>query len=423
MIPAIHPLPIRHDTLITNGLSRNLGGKPEAMKPMYETRLKMKPFNALPPESAAQPTQMAEAMRNLQHAVAQCHDAIFVTDHSGVITRVNPAFEKLSGYAALEIIGKDLSYFTEGGSRCVEYQQIWREIFEQKAHTGVWPLRTKAGHVCALEINVTAVRNAKGTIISLVGTAHVLTPEVKARPSARSSSEDTSRIGHDLRNALMLALANADIAAESLPAEHCARRNLANIRNAVQRAVALLQLLTNREIEDHSGSLSAPVTGGKMPIENSSANQEPPLLVPSETRNGVEARNKSATVLLVEDEPLIRQATAEFLSDSGYNVLAAGSGEEALEQLKEYKDRLDLVITDLLLPKMSGPQLAESVRTARPGVKVLFISGHSQATALGGPAGKQGPLIAKPFSFPILQMKVREMLAQKARAHAAGSSE
>ena len=61
------------------------------------------------------PTQMAEAFQNLQHAVAQCQDAIFIADSAGIITRVNPAFERLTGYSALEIVGKDLSVFTDGG--------------------------------------------------------------------------------------------------------------------------------------------------------------------------------------------------------------------------------------------------------------------------------------------------------------------
>mgnify|MGYP003918925975 CR=1 FL=1 len=84
---------------------------------------------------------MAEAFQNLQHAVAQCQDAIFIADSAGIITRVNPAFERLTGYSALEIVGKDLSVFTDGGPESKLYQAIWRRIFEEKRCTSTLNFR------------------------------------------------------------------------------------------------------------------------------------------------------------------------------------------------------------------------------------------------------------------------------------------
>jgi len=79
---------------------------------------------------------MAEALRNLQHAVAQCHDAVFITASTGVLTRVNAAFEQLTGHSSVELIGKDLSLITKDGGQSSEYQQIWRDIFEEKRYRG-----------------------------------------------------------------------------------------------------------------------------------------------------------------------------------------------------------------------------------------------------------------------------------------------
>ena len=94
------------------------------------------PFSVPGPDQNSQPTRIAEALRNLQHAVAQCHDAVFISDAAGVLTRVNAAFEPLTGHSSMELIGKDLSLIMEGGGQSSEYQQIWRDIFEEKDTRG-----------------------------------------------------------------------------------------------------------------------------------------------------------------------------------------------------------------------------------------------------------------------------------------------
>ena len=104
------------------------------------------------------PTQMAEALRNLQRAVAQCHDAIFIADAAGIITRVNAAFEQLTGQSSLELVGKDLSVITEGGAHCQDYQQIWRSIFEGKQYTGTLKLKTKSAAFFEGEVTITPVQ-------------------------------------------------------------------------------------------------------------------------------------------------------------------------------------------------------------------------------------------------------------------------
>jgi PAS domain S-box-containing protein len=87
------------------------------------------------PDQNSGPTEMAKVLRNLQHAVSQCQDSIFITDAAGVVTRVNPAFERLSGYTPLEFVGKDLSLIIEGGAQSVDYQHLWRRVFEEKQYT------------------------------------------------------------------------------------------------------------------------------------------------------------------------------------------------------------------------------------------------------------------------------------------------
>ena len=87
--------------------------------------------------------KMAQALRNLQCAVTQSHEAVFITDQAGLITRVNPAFEELTGYSAIQALGKDLSAFIARGPHSDEYREIWARIFQQRAFSGTVQLKKK----------------------------------------------------------------------------------------------------------------------------------------------------------------------------------------------------------------------------------------------------------------------------------------
>ena len=168
-------------------------------------------------EQDARPTQMAEALRNLQRAVAQCHDAIFITDVSGVITRVNGAFEQLTSRPARDLVGKDLSLITEGGAQSLEYKHIWREIFAEKQYVGILKLGNESGAVTTVQVVITPVRGSRGRVVSLVGTCHVVAQPEAPKPVSQSESTadpNVARMIHDLRNMLLVIVAHADLACD-----------------------------------------------------------------------------------------------------------------------------------------------------------------------------------------------------------------
>jgi PAS domain S-box-containing protein len=117
-------------------------------------------------------------------------------------------------------------------------------------------------------------------------------------------------------------------------------------------------------------------------------------------------------ILLVEDEAGVRSLSARILSDLGYAVLEAADGEEALRIAQARADvRIDLLLTDVVMPKLGGRQLAEHMAAIHPGVKVLFISGYTQGAV--GPHSRLDRHVAflpKPFTAVALARKVREML-------------
>lgn len=85
------------------------------------------------------------------------------------------------------------------------------------------------------------------------------------------------------------------------------------------------------------------------------------------------------TVLIVEDEPAMREVTRRILSRSGYTVIAPATGHEAIEIAASHTGDIDVLLTDVVMPQMLGKEAAERIRALRPGVTVLFMSGYAQA--------------------------------------------
>jgi PAS domain S-box-containing protein len=119
------------------------------------------------------------------------------------------------------------------------------------------------------------------------------------------------------------------------------------------------------------------------------------------------------TILVVEDELAVRQVVAATLRSCGYKVLEAGSGEEAMRRLRRHEGPLHLALCDLVMPRMNGRKVADSVRTLYPEVKVVFMSGYTDDALLRhGISGTQGSFLQKPFTMEALTQKVREVLAE-----------
>jgi two-component system, cell cycle sensor histidine kinase and response regulator CckA len=122
------------------------------------------------------------------------------------------------------------------------------------------------------------------------------------------------------------------------------------------------------------------------------------------------------TVLLVEDEEAVRTLTVHLLSQSGYAVLPASDGESALQLLAGHKGPVDLLITDVVMPRLSGPQVAAAVRARYPQVKVLYQSGSAGDELRRHGVTIDSNFLAKPFTPSQLSEKVREVLKGTAGA-------
>jgi DNA-binding NtrC family response regulator len=117
------------------------------------------------------------------------------------------------------------------------------------------------------------------------------------------------------------------------------------------------------------------------------------------------------TVLLVEDEPLVREIAKSALSDQGYLVLEAEHGEVALRVAAAHDAEIALVLTDVVMPKMGGRELVEQLRKVRPGIRVLYMSGYTAASIDEQDVVEPGTsFLRKPFALAEMLGKVREAL-------------
>ncbi|PYQ12619.1 MAG: hypothetical protein DMF80_16795 [Acidobacteria bacterium] len=125
------------------------------------------------------------------------------------------------------------------------------------------------------------------------------------------------------------------------------------------------------------------------------------------------------TVLLVEDEDMVRRMTREVLEGAGYQVLEASSGFEALRLSAGHRGRLDLMLTDVVMPGMSGRELAERLAPVRPAMKVLYMSGHTDDAIFHHGVTQAGTgFLQKPFTPEALERRIREMLGRSTAVEA-----
>lgn len=121
----------------------------------------------------------------------------------------------------------------------------------------------------------------------------------------------------------------------------------------------------------------------------------------------------SEVVLLVDDEDTVRSVTKRTLERAGYVVLEASNGQQGLAALQSHGSRIDLLLSDLLMPGMNGASLAERALLLRPDLKVLLVSGHAEDTLVKQTMALGLPFLAKPYTPAELARKVREVLDKK----------
>ena len=131
--------------------------------------------------------------------------------------------------------------------------------------------------------------------------------------------------------------------------------------------------------------------------------------------HGVEADGVE-TVLLVEDDPMVLELGSRVLRSHGYRVLVASNATEALQVAREHAGKINLLLTDVVMPGLPGPDLAARLETVTPGLRVLYVSGYADDSVARLGAEEGISFLAKPFSGEALAARVREVLDQPRRS-------
>lgn len=129
--------------------------------------------------------------------------------------------------------------------------------------------------------------------------------------------------------------------------------------------------------------------------------------MPATTRKAATGK----TVLVLDDEPAVRKLVSAMLTSSGYTVLTADNGENAITTFKKKKQPVDLLLLDVVSPGLPGPVVAERLVGLQPGLRVLFMSGYDDTSVVRRYVVEKGfALLKKPFTQDELAKKVREVL-------------
>jgi len=125
-------------------------------------------------------------------------------------------------------------------------------------------------------------------------------------------------------------------------------------------------------------------------------------------------RRGSETILVAEDEPNVCKLVTGILADYGYEVLLAEDGRDAVKQFVAHRDRIALILMDMIMPRQSGKAAADEIRQLQPEMKILFSSGYTADFIRNRGVNEDGmELIMKPFQPLELLRKIREMLDQR----------
>jgi Response regulator containing CheY-like receiver, AAA-type ATPase, and DNA-binding domains len=183
---------------------------------------------------------------------------------------------------------------------------------------------------------------------------------------------------------------------------------LQGIEIAAKRIAAVV-----RRLEGLRTPQRIPALGSEAMVDLSGDESTPnPVGEQAPSRDGAGGRARSCTILLVDDEESVRAIVTKILSRHGHKVIEAEHGADALRLAADYKDRIDLLITDMYMPGLRGPEIIEKLRPSRPGIRVLFMSGYGDEDVARSGVQPGSSFLRKPFTVQELSEAVRTVLAE-----------
>ena len=565
VLPRIEPLWIeRYGRVATTGESIQFEDFSQDLNRNYQvTAYSPKPEHfAVTIEDITERRRAAESQKLLTTAVEQSAEMIVVTDDTGVIQYVNPAFERTTGYPLSEVLGQTTRLLKSGQQTPAIYQQLWKTIKAGQVWKGRLINKRKDGAPFTVESTISPVRDPHGQIVRYVAVTRDITYELMIEDQLRQVQKMDAvgrlagGVAHDFNNMLtvitgycgLLSLrvaSNPDLLRQVEQVQKAADRatgltrqllafsrrqvlqpRVHNINHVLQNMNGMLQRLIGEDIELQTRFASPPPnvkvdvgqieqvimnlavnardampTGGTLLLSTAAVTRAEDSFLQAEkataattycvvgvhdtgvgmtdqvkahlfepffttkgpgkgvglglaTSYGIIQQSRghirvtshpgagstfwiylpaiaeevaiapteapaelpcagSGTVLVVEDEPAVRELAEATLSQAGFQVLSASNGIEGLQRIREAK-QVDLIITDVIMPLMGGPEMVNQLRRTHPNQKVMFMSGYTaEAISRCGELDPGIVLIEKPFTPTRFLQCVHEVIARQ----------
>lgn len=498
-------------------------------------------------------------IRLLAGAISQAAEGVIITDATGAIEYVNPAFEHITGYSRREVRGKNPRFLKSGVQDAAFYAQMWNTLLDGQAWRARFVNRRKDGRQYTQESLITPVRGGDGRISHFIAVVRDVTRELSLEDQLRQAQkmEAVGRlaggIAHDFNNVLSIIMGSAQFALDALDESHAARADLHEVLHASQRAARLTrQLLTFskqqitqprvlqlRDIFDGTkkmlcriipedielcvdvandlwhvtadptsieqvlfnlviNSRDAMPRGGRITVDAANMEAQDGMLQGatepmsagryvrlrvSDTGMGMDAATRdrifepffttksergtglglsivfgivkqsggyirveseagagstfevylpatdspeapqpvtvpapgggqaSGTILLVEDQAGVRATVRRMLAGLGWRVVEAEHGEEALAVWRAHRADIRLVLSDVVMPRQGGHELARHIRAVDATVPILLMTGYADLEIpVSDLLAASVQLIEKPFQAAVLQQRIHELL-------------
>jgi len=415
--------PVHHEMRAEGGTRSEPGSK--RARTLYMTALPIRGVDGRPQEVLVMVQDLTElgplkrAQEQLRAVVANAPIVLFAVDAAGRFT--------LSEGRGLETLGLEPGQMV-GQSAFEVYRDAPRIVENLK--------RALAGEdfsdvveldALAFETRYTPLHDESGQVAGVIGIATDVSQRRRLEDETRQSLklEALGRlaggVAHDFNDSLTTILGYCTLLQHRQPADAESRRCLSEVRHAAERAAALtrqLLVFSRKPLpESASGELDVSSPSTRELMRRLLADSPEARATPESgaTAPAARASGSGPMLLLVEDEASVRAIAREMLVASGFSVLEAATGPEALTVAQRSGQPIDLLITDVVLPGMSGAELADRLRAGRPSLRVLFTSGHSdEAIGRLGVSRTDPSFLQKPFTFEAFVEKVRGALARAA---------
>jgi PAS domain S-box-containing protein len=321
--------------------------------------------------------------------VERVPDIITVLDVAGTVRYVSPALERIAGYAPEDVVGRIMFGFVHPDD-LANVRNAFATAVQNPGITGPIELRLRHrdGSWRVLEALGQSFLDDAGAIRWVVSFRDLTERTAVTSRGLQAAAPLAGGVAYEFNDLLTIIIARSDLVLRRVPADDEIRRNVDLIQRSAQRAADLLQPF---------------LTGG--------ADAAPAASAAGSSPGGGGALRGSETVLLVDDEDGIRRLLTETLGMSGYSVLEARHGGEALEICQRHHGPIHVLVTDVVMPQMSGQELAQRVRPMRPDMKVLYVSGYTDiSVSRHGVIDSDSAFLPKPFMPQALAQKIRDML-------------